>query len=222
MSNENRRKFISNAFMFSLSLPSLVSLSKSCLAQSGQHKPVVLIGGGCDGCDIIYEGMPDRLTNIANITSSSEPGERMDINGVIYQVDGKTPAKDVILYVYHTDATGYYSKSANQLEGRRHGRLRSWLKTNSNGEYKFATIKPAPYPGREIPSHIHPVIKEPGKNEYYIDEYVFDNDPLLTRKERDKCENRGGSGIMHMSKNKSGLWTGTRNIILGRNIPSYK
>jgi protocatechuate 3,4-dioxygenase beta subunit len=167
--------------------------------------------------------MPQQPSWQTAIASASEPGARMEINGTIYQVDGKTPAPNVILYAYHTDAKGYYTPSPNATNiARRHGHLRGWVKTNASGEYKFTTIRPAPYPERDIPAHIHPIVKEPGKNEYYIDEYVFDDDPLLTQEKRSRLENRGGSGIVHLTKSSDGVWTGKRNIILGLNIPDYK
>lgn len=34
------------------------------------------------------------------------------------------------------------------------------MKTNAKGEYQFATIKPAPYPGGMEPAHIHLVVKK--------------------------------------------------------------
>jgi protocatechuate 3,4-dioxygenase beta subunit len=38
------------------------------------------------------------------------------------------------------------------------------------GHNRFYTLKPAAYPNAKIPATIHPVIKEPGLSEYYIDE----------------------------------------------------
>ena len=96
------------------------------------------------------------------------------------------------------------------------------MKTDRDGRYELRTIRPAPYPGRDIPAHIHPVVKEPGKNEYYLDEYLFADDPLLTREKRGKLENRGGSGIVAVSRNQQGVWVGRRDIVLGRNIPDYR
>ena len=95
------------------------------------------------------------------------------------------------------------------------------MKTNERGEYKFTSIRPAQYPSRQIPAHIHPIIKEPDKNEYYIDEYLFDDDPILARAQQ-KQENRGGSGIIHLAKNSEGVWAGRRDIILGLNVPNYR
>jgi protocatechuate 3,4-dioxygenase beta subunit len=146
----------------------------------------------------------------------------MEISGIIFQPDGKTPAANVILYVYHTDAKGLYSPAPGATGGARiNGHLRGWMKTNDRGEYKFTSIRPMSYPNRQIPAHIHPVIKEPDKNEYWIDEYLFDDDPLLAH-ERQKQQNRGGSGIIHLAKNNEGVWIGRRNIVLGENVPNYR
>jgi protocatechuate 3,4-dioxygenase beta subunit len=184
--------------------------------------PSQLVGGGCDGCELMFEGMPRALDWRTAIAGNGEAGEPLEMRGVIYRSDGKTPAPGVILYVYHTDAKGYYSPAPGQTQGRRHGHLRGWMKTDRMGRYEFRTLRPAPYPNRDIPAHIHPVVKEPGKNEYYLDEYVFADDPLLIPEKRGKLENRGGSGIVEVSRNKNGVWVGRRDIILGRNIPQYR
>jgi protocatechuate 3,4-dioxygenase beta subunit len=221
--DEGRRQFLKRAPIFAVAIPSLVTLNSSCHAQKNQSASRGIVGGGCDGCEGIYEGMPQQLSWQTAIASAAEPGERLEISGIIYQVDGKRPAPNVILYAYHTDATGHYSPAPDATNNaRRHGHLRGWLKTNASGEYKFTTIKPAPYPNTDNPAHIHPIVKEADKNEYYIDEYVFDDDPLLTQEKRSKLENRGGSGIVRLTKSADGLWTGTRNIILGLNIPNYR
>jgi len=191
----------------------------SCLPTQAQKK---LVGGGCDGCELIYAGMPKQLNSETTLSGSNEPGEPMEISGTIFKLDGKTPAAGVILYVYHTNAKGDYEPAANQTLARRHGKLRGWMKTNEQGQYKFRSIKPAAYPNRRDPAHIHPVIKEPNKNEYYIDEFRFDDDPLLTQTERTKEEKRGGSGIIKLTKNQNGIWVGRRDIVLGKNIPNYQ
>src|SRR5215213_4221665 len=131
----------------------------------------VKVGGGCEGCEAIYESrIPfNKLSWIDTLPDFHEAGPKMVISGVIYQADGKTPAKDVVLYVYHTDQTGHYSRKGNETGwGKRHGYIRGWMKTNEKGEYKFYTLRPAAYPNANIPQHIHPTIKEPDKNEYWI------------------------------------------------------
>ncbi len=179
------------------------------------------VGGGCDGCELMYDDMPEEIYWVTMIASQDEPGERMTISGKIFQPDGKTPAEGIILYVYHTDATGNYSQTADQPNSMHHGHLRGWMKTKANGEYKFSSIKPASYPSSTAPAHIHPLIKEPDKNEYWIDEYVFDDDPFLTEEHLKNNKNRGGSGMIHLTKNENGVWIGKRDIILGKNVPNY-
>lgn len=147
-------------------------------------------------------------------------GKKLAINGVVYNAD-KTPAVNVIIYIYHTDQSGVYPTKGNETGwGKRHGYLRGWMKTNEKGEYKFFTLIPQSYPNSKSPAHIHITIKEPDKNEYYIDEFLFDEDPLLTNEERTKCENRGGNGIVKL-KEAENIWKAERNIYLGQNIPNY-
>jgi len=194
-------------------------VSTGCAAEV--PPPSRTVGGGCDGCEILFEGMPKELAWRTTIPGPGEHGEPMEIRGVIYRKDGRTPAPGVILYVYHTDATGHYSPAPGQTQGRRDGHLRGWMRTDSSGRYEFRTIRPAPYPSRDNPAHVHVVVKEPDKNEYYLDEYVFDDDPLLTPERRARLENRGGSGIVALSRNRDGVWIGRRDLVLGRNIPGY-
>ena len=95
------------------------------------------------------------------------------------------------------------------------------LKSNENGKYSIYTVRPGPYPNTDFEAHIHPAIKEPNiDKEYYIDEFVFDDDTLLTGEKRKKLENRGGSGILRVFE-KGDLQIAEHNIILGLHIPNY-
>jgi len=194
-----------------------------CSQASNQSKTTKHVGGNCEGCEAIYESPValDKLTTTATVPDYNETGPKLEISGIVYLRDGKTPAKDVVLYVYHTDQTGHYTP-ASDAKGwaKRHGRLRGWMKTDKNGYYRFYTLKPAAYPGTNIPAHIHITLKEPDKNEYYIDEYLFEGDPFLTATERGRQEKRGGSGIISLEK-KNGMLHGKRDIVLGLNIPNY-
>lgn len=99
----------------------------------------------------------------------------------------------------------------------RHGYIRGWVKSDANGQYSIYTVRPAPYPGRNFEAHIHPAIKEPGiDKEYYIDEFVFDDDPLLTS-EKEKGWKTGGSGILRVFKKKGCI---LRNTILSLGLIS--
>jgi protocatechuate 3,4-dioxygenase beta subunit len=181
------------------------------------------VGGPCEGCEAIYENtVPfDQLPSFVKLPEVSWDGKKpMGINGTVFKADG-TPAADVVLYVYHTNEKGIYPKKGDEKGwAKRHGYLRGWVKTDQKGQYKFGCLRPAPYPGRDEPAHIHVTIKEPDINEYYIDEFVFSDDPLLTPEKRAKLENRGGSGIVKII-DVGNMYKGERNIYLGKNIPEY-
>ena len=196
----------------------LLTLTLACAQSNKQDRPV---GSRCEDCELMFEGMPANLSWSTIIAPADEPGEKMIITGTIYKRNGKTPASEVIMYVYHTDAKGLYSQSPNQRHGQVHGHLRGWVRTGADGKYSITSIRPASYPSRNAPQHIHPIIKEPGTSFYWIDEYLFDDDPLLSDEEKKHQEKRGGSGIVHLTKNAEGVWVGTRDIILGLNIPNY-
>jgi len=180
-----------------------------------------VVGSACEDCDMMFDGMPENPSWQTTIAGPDEPGEQMIISGTIFKKDGKTPAPDVILYVYHTDNKGLYSPAPKQTRAKRHGHLRGWVKTDSQGRYEFKTIRPASYPNSRNPQHIHPLIKEPGVTLYWIDEFLFEDDPVLTNQEKSHQEKRGGSGIISLKKNEKGIWIGKRDIILGMNIPNY-
>ena len=208
----------------------VLPLLAGCQGAKQQEVPVLhspstftnqIVGGRCDGCEIMFEGMPEQLFSTDTIAEMNEPGVRLEVKGTVYKRDGKTPAEGVIVYFYHTDVTGRYTASKEQTVGRQNGHLRGWIKTNGNGEYRIYTIKPAPYPGATAPAHIHCYVKEPHINEYYVDEIEFFDDPLLTDAIKLQREKRGGSGLVVAAKDKNGWLTCKRDIILGMNIPGY-
>jgi protocatechuate 3,4-dioxygenase beta subunit len=212
-------------FYCAVCILTLVACSNQPVAINGSiaANDSVIVGGECEGCEAIYETPVafEELDYTDTLPDYFEPGPKLLVTGTVYKPGGKTPAANVVVYIYHTDQKGIYSTKGNETGwGKRHGYIRGWIKTNERGEYKFYTLKPAAYPGREIPAHIHATIKEHGINEYWIDEFLFDDDPLLTATERKKCEDRCGSGIIKL-QNKNGMLVAERNIILGLNIPNY-
>lgn len=180
------------------------------------------VGGGCDGCELMYIGMPESINAVDTSEGWNEKGQKLLLTGIVYKLDGKTPAPDVIIYYWQTDNNGYYSpRDGMDNRARRHGHIRGWVKTGPDGRYSIYTIRPAAYPGDDIPAHIHTSIKEPDvKNEYYIDEFVFDDDPLLTGAKRRALQNRGGSGVLRVLISGD-MQVAEHNIILGLNIPNY-
>lgn len=180
------------------------------------------VGGGCDGCELMFVGMSANIAPTDTSPGFTEKGQKLLVTGIVYERDGRTPAANVVFYYWQTDNNGLYSPSASLDErAKRHGHIRGWVKTDASGKYAIRTIRPAPYPNATIPAHIHISIKEPKiGNEYYIDDFVFDDDKLLTTQKRKALENRGGSGILRVLISGE-LQIAEHNVILGLNIPNY-
>ncbi len=194
----------------------------SCQGQSAKVAHTSVVGGGCDGCELMYEGIPTVIAATDTSDGWHGKGQKLAITGTVLQRDGRTPTANVIIYYWQTDAQGYYSpKPGMNAKARRHGHIRGWVKTNAQGHYAIYTNRPAPYPDQSMPAHIHLAIKEPTlPTEYYVDELVFDDDPLLTSAKRKALENRGGSGVLRVLQSGD-LQVAEHIIVLGLNIPNY-
>jgi protocatechuate 3,4-dioxygenase, beta subunit len=204
-----------------LSILLLGSMNLACSQKQSRNDKKV--GDGCEGCEAIFEYGNKTLNSTDTLPDFNDPGPKLEVSGTIYKSDGKTPAKDVILYIYHTDQNGEYPTRGNEKGwAKRHGYIRGWIKTGTDGKYKFYTLRPGAYPGRQNPEHIHPVIKEPGYSEYWIDEYLFEDDPILSANEKSSQRGRGGKGIIKTEKDKNGMQIAKRDIILGLNVPGYE
>jgi protocatechuate 3,4-dioxygenase beta subunit len=178
-----------------------------------------IVGGGCDGCELMYVGMPKTIQATDASVAWKEKGQKLTIIGKVVKRDGVTPAPNVIIYYWQTDQYGYYT--GGKGKAKKHGRIRGWVQSDAKGNYTLHTIRPAPYPNRDIPAHIHLSIKEPNiKNEYYIDNLEFDDDSLLTDTKRKQLKNRGGSGILKVEQ-KDSIQIAKHTIILGLHIPNY-
>ncbi len=194
----------------------------SCSGQiNNKAKTQQIVGGPCEGCEAIFEYGDKKLTHTDTLPDFKQTEPKLKLTGTVYKKDGKTPAKDVILYIYQTNRNGLYTTKGDENGwAKRHGYIRGWIKTDTTGKYTFYTFRPAAYPNGREPEHIHITVKEPDKNEYYIDAFVFADDPFLKQKEKNQFNNRGGSGIVNPEL-KDGILTVERAIILGLNIPNY-
>ena len=198
----------------------LLFMISSCRSQEKEN--TTLVGGPCEGCEAVHEYGDKVLTAVDTLPKYEATEPKLKLAGTVYQEDGKSPAANVILYIYQTNRKGIYEERGDEKGwARRHGFIRGWVKTAEDGRYTFYTFRPGAYPRRNVPEHIHLTVKEPGKNEYYLDDYMFDDDPLLTASHRNGLRNRGGSGIFKPEL-KNGILTVERDLVLGLNIPNYQ
>ena len=183
-------------------------------ADQAARKKEPVVGGPCEGCSAVFEGMPAKLDWFSRIAPEGEPGKPLRITGVVR--DAKNwPVPGIIVYAYQTNAAGIYPKGETP-----HGALRGWAKTDDQGNYGFDTIRPGGYPDTAIPQHIHMHVIEPGRVTYVIDDIMFSDDRRLGPEARKQLTGRGGDGIVTPVLDNKTL-TVTRDIYLGKNVPGY-
>ena len=118
-----------------------------------------------------------------HIHPPKEAGRPITIKGIVRDAKG-TPLKNVKLFVFHTDARGYYTPtdSATKRMNEPDPRLFGYVTTDKDGKYSFETIHPGTYPnkykGRYIPQHIHIQIQQAKYTDYSI-QMAFEDDPSM-------------------------------------------
>ena len=128
-----------------------------------------------------------------NIVSADEPGTRITVKVLVTDAAGN-PQSNALVYVYHTSNKGWYSDTAAHIQmnegDRRHARLFGYVRTNEDGRFELATIKPHGYPQSTLPAHIHiEATTENGKS--LVSELLFDDDPRLVGETRSRSVNEG-------------------------------
>jgi protocatechuate 3,4-dioxygenase beta subunit len=99
-------------FMRVIILLAIILISNTGCTQNTAKKQAesnIHVGGPCEGCEAIHESpVPfDSLKDVTWLPDWNDKGRKLAINGVVYDINGKT-APNVIIYVYHTDQTGTY------------------------------------------------------------------------------------------------------------------
>jgi hypothetical protein len=133
---------------------------------------------------------PKTLSSRGRIAAEGEPGTPLVIRGAVFHPDGRTPEAGSVVYAYHTDSAGEYFAPG---EPKRTYRLQGWAKTDAAGRFEFVTIRPAPYPKRRIPAHVHFTIEtsQYGRQSFGL---LFADDPLVSDAERFKSSEAGRFG----------------------------
>ena len=150
------------------------------------------------GAALAQQAAERPRTASITIPPAGEPGVALTVEGRVLLKNG-APASGVDVYVYQTDARGYYSP-----EGRdeRNPRLKGYLRTDDQGRYQLRTIRPGPYPNSGPPAHIHyEVTSATGVQRF---ELVFEGDARLTEAIRREAAAHGEYTAVHACRRLRG------------------
>jgi protocatechuate 3,4-dioxygenase beta subunit len=210
---ESRRNFLKKLSFAAFTAPFLIGCKTINADDSADILTLIRKNAkpaGTEGMGAI--DMPNKVSWQTVLSKETDEGEPIIISGTIFQPDGKTPAPDILIYFYHTDAKGIYGRRGEP----KHGRFRGWLLTDAKGRYEFRTIKPAPYPNAVDPAHIHFTLTGKNFKEDWIDSIWFEGDERITNEIRKRqLSGRGGfNPILKLEKGADGILRGTRDIQL--------
>jgi len=198
-------------------LSSIIAISYTLTAQeyASTSNEVYIVNS--DHSSIEEVDMP-RWSNVDTIPDFDAKQNKIKITGTIYEKDGVTPAKDVILSIYQTNEIGDFVLVKNETKEKEiyHS---ARIKTEADGQYTFYTFMPGTTHRSNELKKIHTTIKEQEKEEYGMYAFVFDNDPLLNKLCRNKLAKRGIDTILKFETEKeNGINVATKNIILTDNV----
>lgn len=161
----------------------------------------------------LYDYTDQSLNNTDTIPDFEAKAEKLKITGTVYQSDGKTPAKDVILYIFQADENGNYNMKRDEKR-KRFVYHRAWVKTDANGTYTFYTFMPGKMLRTKELKQIHRIIKEPGKEPYNLAPYFFNDDPLIPELTL-ACRANAVNSMLRIEK-QDGMLVATKDIKLGK------
>jgi protocatechuate 3,4-dioxygenase beta subunit len=157
---------------------------------------------------------PRDAPSSGDVAAPGEPGERLEVSGVVYAADGRTPVAAASVYVYQTDARGYYRP--DDAMGNRNPRLMALLRSDGHGRYSYRTIRPGSYPGTRVPRHIHYEVAAEGHGTRVF-EIVFDDDPNVTAQVRKDATKPGSIyALRKVEPGPGGVGRVVQDVVLGR------
>jgi len=159
----------------------------------------------------IYDYSELQLNNTDTIADFDSKPNKLKISGTIFLSDKITPAKDVLLYVYQPDEDGNYEMKKDDKH-KRYVNHRGWIKTDADGRYTFYTFMPGKFQRTKELKQIHRIIKEPGKPEYELNPFFFNDDPLIPELTL-ACRAQIVNSMLRIEK-EGDMYVATKDIVL--------
>lgn len=135
---------------------------------------------------------PSLIDTHGRIAPADEPGTPLTIHGRVVQPDGRTPSPGVVVHAYHRDRNGLDFGAGDRSLST--WRLQGWARTDSEGRFRFDTIRPAAdHMGREG-AHIHFSVASSEFGRQWAPTVYFSDDPLVGERERARSAAAGAFG----------------------------
>lgn len=160
----------------------------------------------------LYDYIELNLNNTDTIPDYISKDEKLKIFGTIYESDGITPAKDVLLYMEQTNEYGDFELKKHNKKRYVHHRV--WIKTDTDGRYTIYTFIPGNDRRYNLLKQLFPVIKAPSNSEYALESFLFNDDPLLTKLCRKRLNKKGDITRILEPKKEKDLFVVEKNIVL--------
>lgn len=164
----------------------------------------------------IYDRAENQMCNTDTIPDYRSKTNKLKLTGIIYKSDGFTPAKDVILFIEQPNEDGDFD--LRQTGDARYVFHRSWVKTDANGRYTIFTFVPGNDRRYNQLQQIFPIIKAPFQQEYQLEPFLFDNDPLLTKRCRKQIVKKSNTMRILKLKEVNGILISEKDIILNSDV----
>lgn len=164
----------------------------------------------------------DSDADLVNVRDRQQPaaGQVTHIFGRIMDEEGR-PVREARVEIWQCDAYGFYHHPWDR-GGRADPNFQGFGKTvaGPDGEFRFRTIKPVPYPGRT--PHIHFGISGGGTDRFTTQMYIQghplnEGDSIFMSVRDPAARNRLTAALRPASHIEPGALAGKFDIILGRN-----
>jgi len=201
----NRRTFVKNSSLTAFSVAALGSIHWNGKTFEGDSVTTTDILG-----PFYRPGAPMR----SNLIPKGSTGELLHVGGTIYDKDGKTPQKDVLVEVWQCDEHEHYDNTSDEYL------LRGAVRTDASGSYYFKTIVPVPYkasPNQWRPAHIHFRVSS-ANHQDLITQIYFKGDDYL-QSDPASASSHAKDRILAIGKNSSGEKEVKFDVVMGDAFP---
>ncbi|MGS2726232.1 hypothetical protein ACU8DI_06445 [Psychroserpens sp. BH13MA-6] len=151
------------------------------------------------------------LSNTDTIPGFNSKAQKLKVTGTIYESDGVTPAKDVVLYIEQADENGDFDlRTSNE---QRYVHHRGWVKTDANGQYTIYTFLPGNDRRYNLLQQLFPIVKHNGEARE-MESLLFDSDPLLSKACRKKITKKGDPSRILKTTTVNDMLVAQKDIVL--------